>query len=105
MAIPGYPLGLFLASSENNVADPAMLSTLHDADVILGRDSANGEEFVVFGRETLQRVAHGEDIAEGYNLLCIEISRRPGSPDLGLLLELVTSVKGENDFLNYGTQD
>ncbi len=106
--IPGHPLTVFLGSTNENGAiapNPATLSALHDADVILGRDRETREEFVVFGRETLQRVAQGEDAAEGYNVLCVEINQRHGSTDLELLIAVVTSVKGRHDFIDYRTTE
>lgn len=99
--IPGHPLTAFLESQATGVAAPteSAVATLHDADVILGRDIISGQEFVVFGRDTLQQVASGEDAAEGYNILSIEIDRESGQ--LPLLLDLVRSARGRHDYIDF----
>lgn len=103
--IPGTPLHRLLPDPKDTGAAPAAaLAALHDADVILGRDAASGDEFVVFGRDVLRQVSEGKDEAFGYNVLCVEIDRAPGAPDLELLLKLVESVKGSQEFIDYGTE-
>lgn len=94
--IPATPLHRLLASDEGPEA-------LRNADVVLGRDAQSGEEFVVFGREVLQRVSEGTDEAGGYNVLCVELDRSPEAPDLQLLLQLVESVKGSQEYRDYGS--
>jgi hypothetical protein len=97
--IPGHPLTAFVAAAGDEVIPkPANLSTLQDADVILGREVVSRQEFIVFGRETLHWVAKGEEPAEGYNVLCIEVDSQPPGDELELLLKLVESVKGHHEY-------
>lgn len=107
-AIPGHPLATFMmAATEDGVVipNPATVGTLHDADVILGRDVATHQEHVIFGRETLRQVAQAEDEPEGYNILCIEIDCSPGATDLERLIALVQFVRGRHDFIRFDLDD
>lgn len=98
--IPGHPLAAFVAAlvGDEVIPKPINLSTLQDADVILGREAGSEQEFVVFGRETLRWVAKGEESAEGYNILCIEIVLTPSIDELDQLLKLVEQVKGRHEY-------
>lgn len=91
--IPGHPLSAFVGPHKASV-----LASLHDADVIIGRDVITDREFVVFGRDTLRSVAGGDDEAMGYNILCIELDLQSQHDGLEELLEVVRSVKGRDEY-------
>ena len=91
--IPGHPLSALVGLHK-----AAAQASLHDADVIIGRDVETDREFVVYGRDTLQSVASGDDEAAGYNIVCIELYLYSQEDELEQLLEVVRSVKGRDEY-------
>lgn len=98
------PINAFFDSTgtrPNDSADFDVRQTLLDAEVILGRDVMSGDEFILFGRETVLRIASGSE-PEGARTLRIELDRGDlanGSEDLARAIALVEAVKGSHDYL------
>jgi hypothetical protein len=68
---------------------------LSDADVIVAVDGATQQEFLIFGRETLQRIVD-RGSAEARHVMHVGVDRE--SDDVERLCALVKAVKGRCDF-------
>jgi hypothetical protein len=99
------PINAFFDSTGTRPNDSAhfdIRQTLLDAEVILGRDVMSGDEFILFGRETVLRIASGSE-PEGARTLRIELDRgdlAEGSEDLARAIALVEAVKGSHDYVS-----
>jgi hypothetical protein len=97
--IPALPMSRLIAAQDTSgriTFDPTAMPTIRDADVILGRDKNTGKDFVVFGRDVLARLAEVKG-AERQKVTVIEVD--PKNPmELDVLVALVTSLKGSNDY-------
>ncbi|HEY3965446.1 MAG TPA: hypothetical protein VGM05_12900 [Planctomycetaceae bacterium] len=99
------PINAFFDSTgtrPNESADFDVQQTLLDAEVILGRDVMSGDEFILFGRDAVLRIASGHE-PEGARTLRIELDRgdlAEGSEDLARALALVEAVKGSHDYVS-----
>ena len=79
---------------EPNVdADPEPM--LQSADIITGVDVMSGHEFLVYGRQTLERIATGT-ADEVVNVLRIALDQETG--ELESLVAVVKYVKGRHDY-------
>jgi hypothetical protein len=98
------PINAFFDSTgtrPNSDADFDIRQILLDAEVILGRDVMSADEFILFGRETVLRIASGSE-PEGARTLRIELDRgdlAEGSEDLARAIALVEAIKGSHDYM------
>ncbi|MCH5373312.1 MAG: hypothetical protein JJ992_05010, partial [Planctomycetes bacterium] len=68
---------------------------LSDAEVILAVDWTTHQEFLIFGRETLQRIVD-RDSPDARHVMYVGVDRNAG--DLERLCALVKEVKGRCDY-------
>src|SRR6476620_938519 len=57
--LPALPISRFIGYRTEDgmqIFDQTALPALEKADVILGRDKATGQDFIVYGREVMQRL-------------------------------------------------
>src|SRR5262249_18735718 len=73
----------------NLSADPRR--ALHDAEMIFGVDVASGNEFIIYGREALARIALGR-VARPVRVLRVSLDQ--ATEELEQLIALVRVVKG-----------
>jgi hypothetical protein len=71
--------------------------TLQAADVIIGRDVMTGHEFILFGRDTVERIASGDE-PDGAGVIVIALDRDAKSDDLERIVMLVEGLKGRHDY-------
>jgi hypothetical protein len=82
---------------EPNVdADPEPM--VRSADIITGVDVMSGHEFLVYGRQTLERIATGT-ADEVVNVPRIALDQETG--ELESLVAVVKYVKGRHDYPSY----
>lgn len=83
--------------SPNLSSDPR--KAFNDANVIIGHDWMTGNEFVVFGRQKLEKIA-----ISGETEMCrfLRIGLDQDTDDLEKLIALVTVIKGSHDYLASG---
>lgn len=84
-------------SCPNESAGFDVRQVLNTAKVILGRDVMTGREFILFGRDTVERVASGQE-PEGAELLVISLDDDERSNDLERIIGLVETIKGRHDY-------
>jgi hypothetical protein len=77
----------------NLAADPRRM--LHKADIVFGVDIMSGREFLVYGRETLQRIVQTNTTEE---CTVIKIGIDQETEELELLAALMRVVKGRDDY-------
>jgi len=97
---PAVPLEALFdedGSCPNENAGFDVRQVLNTAKVILGRDVMTGREFILFGRETVERVASGQE-PEGAELLVVSLDDDERSNDLQRILALVEAIKGHHDY-------
>ena len=80
--------------------NPAMLAILHDAQLIIGRDVMSRHEFIVYGRDLLERIAKGKK-GMGVSVVVIEVDQGEESDDLEKMIAMVRTVKGKDDYRPY----
>jgi len=90
-------------SCPNESAGFDVRRVLNTAKVILGRDVMTGREFILFGRDTVERVASGEE-PEGAELLVVALDDDERSNDLQRILALVETIKGRHDYRRAGNK-
>src|SRR5262245_14510911 len=97
------PINAFF-SADDTFPNPEMESDvrawLEDADLIFGTDVMSGQEFIVYGRDLIQRIAGGAPEGEEVRILNVAIDQ--DSEDLKRLIDLVTTVKGRHDYIAFG---
>jgi hypothetical protein len=76
--------------------------TLQAADVIIGRDVMTGREFILYGRDAVERIAGTRDDSENADVIAISLDRDPKSDDLERIIALVKIVKGRHDYRAIG---
>ena len=89
------PLKAFLG--QDMEINPATKDLVLQADLILGVDNASGQEYVVYGKAKLKRIAE-TDQAEDVRVLRVGIDA--STEDLDKLCGLVMALRGRFD---YGT--
>lgn len=100
--LPGVPINALFDSTgmkPNEDAGFDVRRTLNQADVIIGRDVMSRNEFILFGREMVKRVAGGDAEAA---VLCIELDQGAGSDDLEKICTLIDAIKGRCDYRDFG---
>ncbi len=81
----------------NRDADFHPTDLINAADVILGVSREDGHEFLIFGREILERIATGKTGDEQpANVLRVEMDQE--TDDLERLIALITVLKGRHDY-------
>lgn len=80
-------------------------SWLHEADLIFGTDVMSGHEFIVYGRDLVQRIAQGTPPGEDVRILNIAVDQEEESDDLERLIALVVTVKGRHDYIAIGESE
>jgi hypothetical protein len=98
--LPGIPIdALFDVSGvgPNVHGDFDAREALHVASVIIGRDVMTRDEFILCGRETIERIARGEDVEESATL-CIELDLEADSEELERITVLIEKIKGRHDY-------
>jgi hypothetical protein len=80
----------------NPDADPEPM--LQSADLITGVDIMSGQEFLVYGRRTLERIADG---TAGDPVHVLRVGLDQDTDELEKLVVLVESVKGRHDYRSY----
>jgi hypothetical protein len=88
-------------SCPNESAGFDVRHVLNSAKVIVGRDVMSGREFILFGRDTVERVAQGEE-PEGAELLVVALDDDEKSNDLQRIIALVETIKGRHDYRPLG---
>jgi hypothetical protein len=96
-AIPINALFDASGSRPNEAAHFDVRQTLQAADVIVGRDVMTGDEFILYGRDTVQRIARGEE-PEGAGVIVISLDQDGKSDDLERIIMLVEGIKGRHDY-------
>jgi hypothetical protein len=93
---------LFDLSGEglNESAGIDVRGALEAAKVILGRDVMTGHEFILFGRETIERIASGAEPA-GAVTLRVALDHDPRSGDIGRITTLIAAVKGRHEYRSF----
>lgn len=102
--LEAIPLNAFFDSTDtrpNEDADFDIRQTLAEAEVIIGRDVMTGNEFILYGRDTIQRVANNLE-EEGAPVLCIALDQGAESDDLERVIVLISAVKGRHDYIAFG---
>ncbi|HTI50559.1 MAG TPA: hypothetical protein VL475_06400 [Planctomycetaceae bacterium] len=99
-AIPIDALFDLSGTGPNESAGIDVRGVLEAAEVIIGRDVMSGREFILYGREKIQRIAEGTEPA-GAVTLCIALDQDPGSGDIDRLTMLVAAVKGRHDYRSF----
>jgi hypothetical protein len=77
-------------NEENNSQE-----TIEEADVIMGVDVMSGNEFLIFGRDLLQKIVSGNSAQEARVL---RVSMDQETDELERFLAIVQAVKGQNDY-------
>jgi hypothetical protein len=98
--LPGLPFNRFVAARRPDGSltfDQTALPAIRDADVVIGRNLASGHEFIVFGREILQRLA-AIKAPERHKFVVVEVDPNQDGDQTSALVALVTALKGRNDF-------
>lgn len=81
----------------NESADIDVRGALEAAQVILGHDVMTGHEFILFGRQTVERIARGIE-PEGAVTLRVALDHDPASGDIARITALVAAIKGRHDY-------
>jgi len=100
---PRYPLQAFLSVELREgqlTPEQTILGKLIDAEIIFGRDTASGEEYLVFGREQLQDILT-TGMSGPIKGLVIEIDHEKDTDELHQLCALLEGVKGQHDYRDY----
>ena len=98
--IPGVPIDAFFdvsGTGPNRDRDFDARAALNGASIILGRDVMTRDEFILYGREIIERLARGEDVEES-ETLCVELDQGADSEDLERILVLIEKIKGRHDY-------
>ena len=101
--IPGVPIdALFDVSGvgPNRHGDFDAREALNAASIIIGRDVMTRDEFILYGRETIERLARGEDV-ESSETLCVELDQGADSEDLERIIVLIETIKGQHDYRSF----
>lgn len=97
--VPGRPLADFCRHGSDGVeVNHAMLPTLKRADVIFGRDVVTRNEFLVFGRDMLQRIAKGKAGKAGKRAGILVIELNQATDELEMLGAMLLVHKGKCDY-------
>ena len=96
-AIPINALFDASGTRPNEAAHFDVRKTLQAADVIIGRDVMTGHEFILYGRDTVERIATGEE-PEGAGVIVISLDQDEKSDDLERIIMLVEGIKGRHDY-------
>ena len=91
---------LFASDGINPNEDIDASDLLAEADVIVARDVMSLHETLVYGRDTVERIAAGEELPA--QLLKVDIDFE--TDDLEKLLALVQVAKGHHDYRSAGAQ-
>jgi hypothetical protein len=99
--IDPIPINAFFASDGIN-PNPEFNArlALTSADLIFGVDVMSRHEFLVYGRDALDRIAR-TGVEEDLRVLAIELDQDEGSDELEQLIALVEVVKGKHDYRSY----
>jgi hypothetical protein len=98
--LEAIPINAFFDSTGtglNEEADFDIRRILTDAEVIIGRDVMTGHEFILYGRDALQRLASDKD-PEGVSALCIGLDQDEIGDDLERAIILVEAAKGRHEY-------
>jgi len=71
------------------------LTGLHEADLILGSDVMSQQDFLVYGRDTLEEIARS---GEERLLKIVRIELDEETEELEQLIGLVSEIKGKHDY-------
>jgi hypothetical protein len=96
-AIPIDALFDLDGSGLNESAGIDVRGALEAAQVILGHDVMTGREFILFGRETVERIARGDE-PEGAATLRVALDHDPRGGDIERITALVAAIKGRHDY-------
>jgi len=96
-AIPIEALFDVDGSCPNESAGFDVRGVLNTAKVIIGRDVMSGREFILFGRDVIERVATGQE-PEGAEMLVVALDDDGRSDDLKRIITLVETIKGRHDY-------
>lgn len=96
------PINALLAADDAGL-NPEQADVIRDmlasADIVLARDVMTGGQFIVYGRDLVQRVAETGDEQE-VRILHVAIDHDERSDDLEKLCALVKAAKGRCDMGN-----
>jgi hypothetical protein len=95
-AIPINALFDLEGARPNEHAHFDVRKTLKAADVILGRDVMTGHEFILYGRDAVERIAASADDSEDAGVIVISLDQE--SDDLNRIIALVELIKGRHDY-------
>jgi len=76
-------------------------SDLHAADIIMGVDVMSQREFIVYGRDLLERIAAGTQATEA-SMMRIGIDQ--DADELQRMIALVITIKGSHDYQRHASQ-
>ena len=93
---PTFPLSAFIQPivPGGEVLNREALPILLEANIVIGRDVMTRNEFVLFGRDTLRKIAKREDV-DG-RLLVIELDQE--TDELEMAIALMKTQKGSHDY-------
>jgi hypothetical protein len=95
-AIPIDALFDLTGSRPNTDANFDVRKTLRAADVIVGRDVMTGHEFILYGRDAVERISASGDDSEDAGVIVISLDHE--SDDLQRIIAVVKMVKGRHDY-------
>ena len=76
------------------------LQSLNVAEVVIGRDVMTGHEFILYGRDAVNRIATGEEL-EDVPIVFIALDYDKESDELERVIELIRTMKGRHDYESY----
>ena len=95
---PPIPINAIFGENYRPNPEFDMRQKLQDCDVILGVDVMSGHEFIVHGRDALERMAASDDPDEGLGLTLMRIAVDQETDELEALVALVTVLRGHHDY-------
>ena len=93
---PTFPLSAFIQPIEHGgeVLNHKVLPILWEANIVIGRDVMTRSQFMLFGSDTLQKIANREVVET--RLLVIELDQE--TDELEMAIALMKSQKGSHDY-------
>ncbi len=89
------PIPLEAFWGENDRVNPAARGLILQADLILGVDIMSRQEYVVYGKATLKRIA---ETGQGQDLRVLRVGIDAAGDDLDRLCGLVMFLRGRFDY-------
>ena len=91
---PTFPLSAFIQPIEHGgeVLNHKVLPVLWEANIVIGRDVMTRNQFMLFGSDTLQKIANREDVES--RLLVIKLDQE--THELEMAIALMKTQKGNS---------